>query len=93
MLSDLSVLSDFILQLLKLMSTNKQTNTIHQSRSESVDSLIHSSSHLCCSSSRSGCDNFGDGNWDKFYTNEPTDLAPNTTPAQRKLLLGGETTM
>lgn len=40
-----------------------------------------------------GCDNYGDGNWDKFYLNEPDDLAPGVTPAERALLLGGEVTM
>mmetsp|Transcript_7284 Transcript_7284/g.21522 ORF Transcript_7284/g.21522 Transcript_7284/m.21522 type:complete len:553 (+) Transcript_7284:73-1731(+) len=40
-----------------------------------------------------GCDNYGDGNWDKFYENEPDELAPGVTPAERALLLGGEVTM
>ena len=45
-----------------------------------------------------GCNNFGDGNWGEFYTNDPMKWARNAsepplTPAQRALVLGGETTM
>ena len=46
-----------------------------------------------------GCNNFGDGNWDDFYTNDPMKWsntnasAPPLTPLQKKLVLGGETTM
>lgn len=41
-----------------------------------------------------GCDNFGDGNWPKFYENEPHGFVPaGTPPAQLSLIVGGETTM
>jgi hexosaminidase len=45
-----------------------------------------------------GCNNFGDGNWGSFYTNDPMKWARNAsepplTPEQQKLVLGGETTM
>ena len=43
---------------------------------------------------RSGCNNFGDGNWPAFYENEPLDFVPKTTPAEQlALVVGGETTM
>ena len=46
-----------------------------------------------------GCNNYGDGNWDDFYINDPfkwsntNASAPPLTPLQKKLVLGGETTM
>jgi hexosaminidase len=40
-----------------------------------------------------GCNNYGDGNWGEFYTNDPLKFVPKATAAQQKLVMGGETTM
>jgi len=41
-----------------------------------------------------GCDNTGDGVWQNFYANEPLQYVPkDITPAQKALIVGGETTM
>ena len=40
-----------------------------------------------------GCNNFGDGNWGKFYENDPYKYVANVSSVDRKLVLGGETTM
>ena len=40
-----------------------------------------------------GCNNFGDGNWANFYENDPYAYVSNVTSEQKKLVLGGETTM
>ena len=41
-----------------------------------------------------GCDNYGDGVWGPFYENDPMKWAgAGLSPAERKLVLGGETTM
>ena len=42
-----------------------------------------------------GCSNDGDGTWDDFYVNDPLRWLPGkgVTPAQKRLVLGGETTM
>ena len=40
-----------------------------------------------------GCNNYGDGNWGEFYTNDPMIWANTTNDNEKKLVLGGETTM
>ncbi len=41
-----------------------------------------------------GCDNYGDGVWGSFYENDPMKWAgTGLSPAQQRLVLGGETTM
>jgi hexosaminidase len=40
-----------------------------------------------------GCNNFGDGNWGKFYENDPYRYVANASAAEKTLVLGGETTM
>lgn len=36
-----------------------------------------------------GCNNYGDGVWDKFYVNDPYKLAKGATPDQLKLIQVG----
>jgi hexosaminidase len=41
-----------------------------------------------------GCNNYGDGLWRDFYSNDPFNLVPTTTPPEQlALIVGGETTM